>query len=42
MSECGVGVAGCEGGRREEGDAELRELDGVGDGGALLFGDGRR
>ena len=38
--ECGVGVAGGVGARSEEGDAELREFDGVGDGGALLFGDG--
>ncbi len=36
-----IGVARGVGGRREEGDAELRQLDGVGDGGALLFCNGR-
>src|SRR6202020_3139074 len=36
-----VCVAGGIDSGRQEGYAELRKLDGVGDGGALLFGDGR-
>ena len=39
--EIGFGVARGEGGRGQPGDGETRQLDGVGDGGALLCGDGR-
>ena len=39
--EVGVGVARGEGGRGKESYADLREPDGVGDGGAFLFGNGR-
>ena len=38
----GIRVAGREGGRREPGEDDLGKLDGVGDDGAALGGDGRR